>query len=128
MITLLKICGIGIMAIILIGLLKVYKPEFVVIATLCASILMLIFIIDSLKYSIDFMEGVYGQLSHGKEYFPIILKVLGIAYVTEFTVALCNDAGEKSIASKIELAGKMAIFFAAIPVFLSLLELMNGLI
>ena len=89
---------------------------------------MLFFIIGSLKEGFDFISDLYGRLSYGKEYFPIILKVLGIAYITEFAVAICNDAGEKSIGSKIELAGKIAIFFAAIPIFVSLLDLLNGLL
>lgn len=116
------------MVVILIGLLKTFKPEFVVIVTLFTSVVMLVIIVDSLKYSFEFIEEIYNNLTYGKSYFPIILKILGIAYVTEFAVALCNDAGEKAIGSKIELAGKIGIFFAAIPVFVSLLELMNGLL
>ena len=126
--TLLKICAVGIAALILISLIRTYKPEFTVEVTLCAGIVLLYFIIDSLKYGFDFIAEIYGELSYGREYFPIILKVLGIAYITEFAVAICQDAGEKSIASKIELAGKVAIFFAAIPVFTSLLDLLNSLI
>ena len=57
-----------------------------------------------------------------------ILKALGIAYITEFTSELCLDAGEKSIAGKVELAGKIVIFFLALPVFTSLLELLNQFI
>jgi len=128
MITLLKICGIGILSVILIGLLKSYKPELAIILTLCTSLIMIAIIIESIGYSLQFMEVLYGNLSYGKDYFPIIIKVLAIAYITEFAAALCNDAGEKAIGSKIELAGKVAIFFTAIPVFLALLELINGLI
>lgn len=124
---LLKICAVGIASLVIISLIKAYKPEFTVEAILCVSIILLYFIVDSLKSGLGFLSDIYGQLSYGKEYFPIILKVLGIAYITEFTVALCQDAGEKSIASKIELAGKVAIFFASIPVFTSLLDLLNGL-
>lgn len=116
------------MTVIIIGLIKSFKPEFVVIITLCASVLMLAIIIDSLKYSFQFIESIYSNLSYGKDYFPIVIKILGIAYITEFAVALCNDAGEKAIGNKIELAGKISIFFAAIPVFISLLDLMNGLV
>ena len=54
--------------------------------------------------------------------------MLGIAYITEFASAICQDAGEKSIAGKIVLAGKVAIFFAALPVFVSLLDLLDNLI
>lgn len=126
--TLLKICAIGIAALIIISLVKTYKPEFTVEVTLCAGMILLYFIIDSLKFGFGFIADVYEDLSYGKEYFPIIIKVLGIAYITEFAAAICQDAGEKSIASKVELAGKIAIFFAAIPVFTSLLDLLNSLI
>lgn len=126
--TLLKICAIGIAALIIISIVKTYKPEFTVEVTLCAGMILLYFIIDSLKYGFGFIADIYEDLSYGKEYFPIIMKVLGIAYITEFAAAICQDAGEKSIASKVELAGKIAIFFAAIPVFTSLLDLLNSLI
>jgi len=126
--TLLKICAIGIAALIIISIVKTYKPEFTVEVTLCAGMILLYFIIDSLKYGFGFIADIYEDLSYGKEYFPIILKVLGIAYITEFAAAICQDAGEKSIASKVELAGKIAIFFAAMPVFTSLLDLLNSLI
>ena len=126
--TLLKICAIGIAALIIISIVKTYKPEFTLEVTLCSGMILLYFIIDSLKYGFGFIADIYEDLSYGKEYFPIILKVLGIAYITEFAAAICQDAGEKSIASKVELAGKIAIFFAAIPVFTSLLDLLNSLI
>ena len=71
---------------------------------------------------------LYSRLTYGQEYFPIILKVLAIAYATEFTAALCEDAGEKSIGTKVQLAGKIAIFFAAIPIFTSLMKLLDSLV
>ena len=128
MITLLKICAVGIAAIIIIALVRQYKPELATGVSICASVIMLFFIIGSLKEGFSFISELYSRLSYGKEYFPIILKVLGIAYVTEFAVALCSHAGEKSIAGKVELAGKVAIFFAAIPIFVSLLELLDSLL
>jgi len=128
MITLFKICAVGLVSVIIIALVRQYKPELTVGVSVCASLIMLFFIIGSLKEGFSFISDIYAKLSYGKEYFPVILKVLGIAYVTEFAVALCNDAGEKSIAGKVELAGKIAIFFAAIPIFVSLLELLDGLL
>lgn len=124
----LKICAIGICAVIIIALIRIYKPEFTVEAVLCASLILLFYIINSMKYSFSYLEDIYQELSYGKEYFPIVLKALGIAYITEFTSAICNDAGEKSIGSKVELAGKIAIFFVALPIFTSLLELLNSLV
>lgn len=124
----LKICAAGITGLIVVSLIKTYKPEFTVEAVLCTSIILLWFALDGLQYAFTYMENLYGKLTYGKEYFPVILKVLIIAYATEFTSALCEDAGEKSIGTKVELAGKIAIFFAAIPVFTSLLNLLDSLI
>ncbi|MCI8609130.1 MAG: stage III sporulation protein AD [Firmicutes bacterium] len=124
----LKLCAIAICAVILIAIIRIYKPEFTVEAVLCASLIMLFYIVNSMKYGLSYLGDIYDQLSYGKTYFPIILKALGIAYITEFTAAICQDAGEKSIAGKVELAGKIAIFFVAMPIFTSLLELLNSLI
>ncbi len=124
----LKVCAAAIASVILISLIRVYKPEFTVEAVLCASVILLTYVIGSITHSFTYLEDIYSQLAGGKTYFPVILKALGIAYVTDFTSALCQDAGEKSIAGKVELAGKIAIFFTAIPVFQSLLDLMNSLI
>ena len=128
MVVVLKICVTGILGLIIISLIKAYKPEFTVEAVLCTSLLLLWFALDGLQYAFTYRENLYGRLTVGKEYFPVILKVLVIAYATEFTSALCEDAGEKSIGTKVELAGKVAIFFAAIPVFTSLLNLLDSLI
>lgn len=123
----LKICAIAMVGIILIALIKSYKPEFTVEIIICVSIIILWAAADSLIYAFTYMENLYGQLSYGKEYFPVIIKALAIAYLTEFTASLCEDAGQKSIGTKVELAGKIAIFFVAIPVFTSLLNLLTSL-
>ncbi|MBQ4649958.1 MAG: hypothetical protein IJB73_04580 [Firmicutes bacterium] len=124
----LKICAVALIGIILIALIRTYKPEFTVEITICVSVIILWAVADSLKYAFTYMENLYCQLSYGKEYFSVIIKALAIAYLTEFTAALCEDAGQKSISTKVELAGKIAIFFVAIPVFTSLLNLLTGLI
>lgn len=123
----LKICAIAMVGIILIALIKTYKPEFTVEIIICVSVIILWAAADSLIYIFTYMENLYGQLSYGKEYFPVIIKALAIAYLTEFTASLCEDAGQKSIGTKVELAGKIAIFFVAIPVFTSLLDLLTSL-
>ena len=128
MVVILKICAVGITGLIIISIIKAYKPEFTVEAVLCTSIILLWFALEGLQQAFVYMESLYGRLTYGKEYFPGILKVLVIAYATEFTSALCEDAGEKSIGTKVELAGKIGIFFVAIPVFTSLLNLLDSLI
>ena len=124
----LKICAAALVCVILISLVRAYKPELAAEAVLCACLILLGYIVGSITEIFVYLEELFTGLSQGKTYFPIILKTLGIAYLTEFTSAICQDAGEKSIAGKVELAGKIAIFFAALPIFQSLMEMLNQLI
>ena len=124
----LKIAALALCAVMIIVLVKNYKPEFGIFVAIGCSVLILYFLVDSLKYAISYMSQLYDKLDYGKTYFPIIIKVLAIAYITEFTSQLCKDAGESSIASKVELAGKIIIFCVAIPVFISILNLVEQLL
>ena len=123
-----KIAALALCACILIALVKSYKPEYGMLTAFACSILIIYFLVDSLKYGFSYLADLYDGLEYGKSYFPIILKVLAIAYITEFTSQLCKDAGEQSIASKVELAGKIIIFCVAIPVFTSIFQLMEELL
>lgn len=128
MLAIIKICAVAVVGVIIVALIRNYKPEFTVEAVLCTSILLLFYILECLRYGFAFIDNFYSRLTYGHDYFPIIIKVLAIAYVTEFVFSLCEDAGEKSIGTKVEIAGKIAIFFAAIPIFTSLINLLDSLI
>ena len=119
----LKIAALALCAVILIVLVKNYKPELGMLTAMACSLLILYFLIDSLKYAFAYIANLFNGLETGKNYFPVIIKVLAIAYITEFTAQLCKDAGETAIASKVELGGKIIIFCVAIPVFTSFLNL-----
>jgi len=84
-------------------------------------------VLDGLKALFIYADSMYGQITYGREYFSVIVKIIAISYITEFTASICEDAGEKSIAAKVELAGKTAVFAAAIPVFASLIELLRSI-
>lgn len=124
----LKIAGLGLCAVILITIVKNHKPELGMPTAMACSLLLLYFLIDSMKYAVAYVAGIYDGLETGKTYLPIILKILAIAYITEFTTQLCKDAGESAIASKIELGGKIMIFCVAIPVFTSMLSLVEQML
>lgn len=124
----LRIAALALCAVALIVLVKNYKPEFGFLAAMACSILLLFLLLDSLRYGFAYIAELYQSLTLGKAYFPIILKVLAIAYITEFTVQLCKDAGESAIASKVELGGKIIIFCVAIPVLQSIFTLVEQLL
>ena len=124
----LQIAGIAVSGMIMVSLVRIFKPEFAIYIVVATVIVILILCVTQLTAVFQFLKSVYNDMSYGKEYFPIIIKVLVVAYLADFTAQLCNDAGETSIGSKVELAGKIIIFYLSLPILVSILELVNSMI
>lgn len=123
-----KIAAIALTGIILAALLRSLNKDISIYVILATSIVLLIAVLGKLAEVFSFMESIYGDVTYGREFFPIIIKVLVIAYITDFTAQLCKDAGEGAIGSKVELAGKVMIFYVAMPILSAILELIDVLL
>lgn len=118
-----KIIGIGLLALIIIVILKQYKPEFAIYVSMIAGVLILVLAIKKLTGIINLLQSLANKTYINKSFLSILLKITGIAFITEFAVSICSDAGEKAIASKIEIGSKVIIIAMSIPIITSLLEL-----
>ena len=118
-----KIIGIGLLAQIIIVILKQYKPEFAIYVSMIAGVLILVLAIQKLTGIINLLQSLANKTYINKSFLSILLKITGIAFITEFAVSICSDAGEKAIASKIEIGSKVIIIAKSIPIITSLLEL-----
>ena len=96
-----KIIGIGLLALIIIVILKQYKPEFAIYVSMIAGVLILVLAIQKLTGIINLLQSLANKTYINKSFLSILLKITGIAFITEFAVSICSDAGEKAIASKI---------------------------
>ena len=118
-----KIIGIGLLALIIIVILKQYKPEFAIYVSMVAGVLILVLSIQKLTGIINLLQSLANKTYINKSVLSMLLKITGIAFITEFAVSICSDAGEKAIASKIEIGSKVIIIAMSIPIITSLLEL-----
>lgn len=118
-----KIIGIGLLALVIAIILKQYRPEFAIYVSMIAGVLILVLIIDKFTGIINLLKSISDKTYINKQFLGILLKITGIAIITEFAVSICSDAGEKAIASKIEIGSKVIIIAMSIPIISSLLEL-----
>ena len=118
-----KIIGIGLVALIIIILLKQYKPEFAIYISLLAGVLILLLVMDQLTEIILLLQSLASKASINSTFLALLLKITGIAFLAEFAVSVCKDAGEGAIASKIEIGSKIIIISMSIPIISSLLEI-----
>ena len=123
-----KIAGIALTGVISAALLKSINRDISLYVILATSVIILIAVLGEVSEIFSFIENIYDDITYGREFFPVIIKVLIIAYITDFTAQLCKDAGEGSIGSKVELAGKVIIFYVAMPILTAILEVIDVLL
>ncbi len=123
----LQIVCIGIIAVVLSAVLKTQRPEIALQFSIATGLLIFVLIAVKLTAVIAFIQDFSKKADIDPTYVTILLKIVGIAYIAEFGAEICKDAGESSIASKIELAGKVIIVMLAVPIISSLLDLVISL-
>lgn len=123
-----QIAGLGIVATILVIILRNFSPEFAIYASIVTGIIIFSLILNHLVYVIDVLRTLSIKANLEITFFTIILKIIGTAYIVEFSSQICRDAGENSIGMKIELAGKVIIMVLAIPILLALMDLITKIL
>ena len=117
-----KIIGVGLIALIIIIILKQYRPEFVIYVSIIAGVIILILIMDKVSAIIDLLTSLSNKTVINNEFLVLLIKITRIAFLTEFSVSICKDSGETAIANKIDIGGKVLIISMSIPIIASLLE------
>lgn len=118
-----KIIGVGLIALIFIIILKQYKPEYAIYVSLIAGAIIILLAMDKFSGIITLLNNIASKANINNQFLTILLKITGIAFLTEFAVSICKDSGESAIASKIDLGGKVIIIGMSIPIVTALLEL-----
>lgn len=118
-----RIVGIGLISLILIIILKQYRPEFALYVSLFAGTLILILALDKVSTIINLLKEISNKSGINNKFLAILLKMTGIAYLSEFAISICRDSGESSLASKVELGSKAIIISMSIPIIYNLLEI-----
>ncbi|VTR55073.1 stage III sporulation protein AD [Actinobacillus pleuropneumoniae] len=117
-----QVVGLGIIATVLILIVKEQKPLFAFLLAVATSLLIFLFLIGKIGNVISMLEDLAENSGVQIIYLKTVLKIIGIAYIAEMGAQIVRDAGQESIASKIELAGKVLILVLAVPIIGIIIE------
>ncbi|MBL0388143.1 stage III sporulation protein AD [Tumebacillus sp. ITR2] len=123
-----QIVGLGLTATMLIVVVKGKSPQIAFLLSLLVGVFIFIFLLDKIQLVINLLEKLSVQAGVEMIFLQTILKIIGIAYIAEFAAQIAKDAGEGSIASKIELAGKVLILVLALPIVQRVVETVLNLL
>lgn len=125
-----QIVGLALITTIILLILRQQKPVMAVVLSIAFSVVIFIAVMGKMASVLEVMEEISHRAAVNNMFFSTLLKILGVAYLGEFAVAICQDAGEQAVARKVEFAAKIIIAVLALPIMVaileSLMELMPG--
>lgn len=122
-----QILGICVVSAAVAVLLKGYNSEYSLLISLISGIAILLMLISGVSEKLYEVRNAVSGFT-ASSFFIVAFKSLGICVITGFIADSCRQAGQLSLASKAELAGRCAIFVLSVPMLLSLLETAYGFI
>lgn len=118
-----KIIGAAFLTAITTIVLKTTKPELSFAVLIAGTVIILLFLVDLLQGAVTAFSSIVAMTGMENGLIRILLKIVGIGYLTEFSAGILNDFGAASVADKVVLAGKLVILVASLPIIESLLTL-----
>lgn len=115
------ICAAGTIASILAIILKKNNVEYSIILTICASAILITYIAGAILESLGGIRDIFSQSGFDESYIALLLKCVGICFLTEFTCDTCKDAGQASLAGIVLFGGRISVLLLALPLFSELL-------
>ncbi len=123
-----QIAGIGLLAAILMLVLKEQRPLFAFLLAMFTGVFIFLMMLGKIDAVIGTMQQLAERSGIPSVYLKTILKMIGIAYIAEFASQIIRDAGAESVASKVEFAGKVLILVIAVPIINVIVETVVGLL
>ena len=119
------IVSVGLVTAIAAMLLKSLKPDLAFAVTICGGIILLLCAVDLLKDTVSVFWEIADTTGLDASLIKLLLKMIGIGYLTEFSSQLISEFGSPSVADKVVLCGKIMILLLSVPIVKSLLELIH---
>lgn len=123
-----KVVSIAVIAVFLSVIVRQYKAEYSIFIAVGAGLVIWAMLSDTLSRAIDSMKVMLNGTGVDSDYISIVFKTLGICILTQIASDLCRDCGESALATKTELAGKIAILAVAMPMITAIAQVSVELI
>ena len=119
---LIKVSVVALLGVLVAIQFKGSKPEYATYIGLALGVLVFGYAINELQIMLRTFSWMSKLFEGADSYLSILLKVIGITYLCEFTASVCKDAGYGTVADQIEVLGKLSVMFAGLPILLTVVE------
>lgn len=117
-----KVGIIGILGVLVAIQFKAVKPEYSTYIGVALGLLIFGYTVQQLSVMLSSLSWMKSLFEGSGGYLSILIKVIGITYLCEFSAGICKDAGYGAISEQIEVLGKLSVMFAGLPILLAVVE------
>ena len=121
-----KCVGIAMLSLCICAVLRTAMPSLIPFVGGASGLVMVIICLDQSKGSIGYYYDLCVNSGYG-DYYKVMLKGLGVAYIANIGCDLCKDCGEVQLASRIEFSAKIEILVISLPLVKNLIELSESI-
>lgn len=125
---LLKIAAVGVAASVMAMVLKKNSPEIALLLTVATASLIMFAAVEVISEVLEFLRTILEYTSLSEDIFGIVLKAVAIAIITKIASDVCKDAGQSASSSAIELVGSATVLYIALPLFETMIQMINSLV
>lgn len=121
------VCAAGVIASVLALVLKRNNSEYSFILTVCTSAIIVTYITGAIVEAISGVDELFSASGMSSSYLTVLLKCVGICFLTEFTCDTCKDAGQAALSNIVLLSGRVFVLISALPLFSQLFSMVAEL-
>ena len=123
-----KAAAVALSAAAIVQLIKRSNPELSLLLSVCAVTMILIAAMGFLGGIKELTDAVKTIAGSNETLTGPVLKCVAIAIITKVTAELCKDASQGAAASAVELTGTVCAMSTAMPLIMSMLKMIGGMV
>ena len=121
------ICGAAIVTAVLAAMLRSQSPHSAMLLSVAAGSIIILSLLKNLPGTLSGIQSVLADGGIDTADIAILLKVMGICFVTEFTCDCVTEAGLLSLSTNISFAGKILVLLTSLPLFQNIIAVITTL-
>lgn len=125
-----KVGGLVLVCLVVLLVLRQIRPEWGTLVRLAAAVVAAGFILTMVSSVLSLVEEL-SSISEGampSDTWGILLKALGVAFLSEVAASVCRDSGESGLAGWVEMAGRVEILLLSFPLIRTVLDTVSDLL
>lgn len=122
-----RICGIALVALLCLSLLREKAPSMGLVLALGTAAVLTAVLAPLVGSVLDCVRSLVDAAGLDRQTFAPVMRVVGICLVVKISAELCRDAGERTLASLVEIGGAAAGILCAVPLIEQALQLIRAI-